>query len=100
VKPVYQALVPKSQELLHSQACSDSGPGVRRAYVQGGNCRHVLRELHVPVCCAPQSIPHGSLDVNSLAVIPQQPNIVATCCDEPEVRPGDLTIRNSAVMLI
>lgn len=26
------------------------------------------------------------LDVNRLTVMPQQPNIVATCCDEPEVR--------------
>lgn len=61
---------------------------------------HVLLFLlHSPLCVAPfvlccllccvlccQRISHGLLDVNRLAVMPQQPNIIATACDQPEVR--------------
>jgi hypothetical protein len=46
-------------------------------------CLHLLR-LVSGYCL--QRISHGRLDVNRLAVMPQQPNIVATCCDESEVR--------------
>lgn len=42
--------------------------------------------LFVCFACLLQHIPHGKLDVNRLAVMPQEPNIIATCSDEAEVR--------------
>lgn len=66
-------------------------------YVKRGECRcgrvsvpsHGGLLLCVPLSCfGLQRISHGSLDVNRLAVMPQQPNILATCCDDPEVRMG------------
>lgn len=38
-----------------------------------------------------QVIPHGHQDVNRLHLMPQNPNLVATCSDDPQVRIYDLS---------
>jgi hypothetical protein len=47
---------------------------------------HVLAML----LCVLQSIPHGLLDINRLHSMPSKQQLVATCCDEPQIYLFDL----------
>lgn len=64
--------------------CSTAAPLAAGLYSRWWPC--VWRRCNVVCPAAHQRISHGLLDVNQLAVMPQQPNIFATACDEPEVR--------------